>query len=49
MADALAADRKIPAAYVVFGGTYVVLVVSFFMVVAVGLFWRREIGRQMIG
>jgi hypothetical protein len=48
MADALAADRTIPLAYVVFGGVYVAMVVAFFMVVAVGLFWRREVGRQVI-
>ena len=46
MADALAAERQIPAAYVVFGALYVTLFIVLFIVVAVIMFWRREIGRQ---
>ncbi|MBT7298678.1 MAG: ABC transporter permease [Victivallales bacterium] len=48
MADALAADRPIPLAYVVLGGIYVVLVISFLGLVAVVLFWNREVGAQMV-
>jgi len=48
MADALAAKRHIPAAYVAFGGLYAVLVVAFFMLLAVALFWQREVGSQAV-
>jgi len=48
MADALAAKRSIPAAYVAFGGAYAVLVVAFFVLVAVALFWQREVGSQAV-
>jgi len=48
MADALAAKRPIPAAYVAFGGLYAVLVVAFFMLLAVALFWQREVGSQAV-
>ncbi len=48
LADALAAKKQIPLRYVALGGVYVVLVISFFLVVAVGLFWRREIGGGLV-
>jgi len=47
MADALAAGKKIPTAYVVLGGFYVMLVIGFLGLVAVVLFWNREVGGQM--
>jgi hypothetical protein len=47
MADALAAKKDIPGAYLVLGGIYVLLVVGFFGLVAVVLFWNREVGGQM--
>jgi hypothetical protein len=47
MADALAAKRSIPGAYLVLGGIYVLLVIGFFGLVAVVLFWNREVGGQM--
>jgi hypothetical protein len=47
MADALAAEKKIPMAYVALGGVYVALVISFLGLVAVVLFWNREVGGQM--
>lgn len=48
MADALAAGKMIPGMYVFLGGIYVFLVVVFFVVLAVLLFWRREVGEQMV-
>lgn len=48
MADALAAKRPIPAGYVAFGGAYAVLVVAFFVLVAVAFFWQREVGSQAV-
>lgn len=47
MADALAAEKRIPGAYLAFGGIYVLLLVGFLGLVAVVLFWNREIGGQM--
>ena len=46
--DALAAKRPIPAGYVAFGGAYAVLVVAFFVLVAVAFFWQREVGSQAV-
>jgi hypothetical protein len=46
MADALAAHKIIPWSYVAFGGLYVSFFIMFFVVLAVSLFWNREIGRQ---
>jgi hypothetical protein len=48
MADALAAKRPIPSAYVAFGAAYAFLVVSFFVVLAIALFWQREVGSQAV-
>jgi len=48
MADALAAKRPIPSRYVALGGTYAVLVVSFFVSLAIALFWQREVGSQAV-
>jgi hypothetical protein len=48
LADALAAKRPIPVAYVVYGGVYALLVVAFFVLLAVALFWQREVGSQAI-
>ncbi|MDX9978436.1 MAG: ABC transporter permease [Lentisphaeria bacterium] len=47
MADALAAEKRVPGAYLALGGMYVLLLVGFFGLVAVVLFWNREIGGQM--
>ena len=46
LADALAAQKRIPTAYVVLGGAYIVLLVALFVLLATLLFWRREVGRQ---
>ena len=46
MADALAAKKQIPLRYVCLGGVYIVLFVAFFVVLAVIMFWRREVGKQ---
>ena len=48
MADALASQSAIPAAYVVFGGIYAVLMLAFLMLLAVALFGNREVGKQII-
>lgn len=48
MADALAAKQPIPSRYVAFGGVYAALVVSFFVAMAVALFWQREVGSQAV-
>ena len=48
MADALAAKRPIPSSYVALGAAYAFLVVSFFVVLAVALFWQREVGSQAV-
>lgn len=48
MADALAAQKKIPAAYVVYGAAYVVVMNALLMLLAVALFWEREVGKQII-
>ncbi|MBN2452089.1 MAG: ABC transporter permease subunit [Lentisphaeria bacterium] len=47
MADALAAKRSIPLSYVGFGGIYALLFVTFFVLLAVALFWQREVGTQV--
>jgi hypothetical protein len=48
MADALAAKRPIPPSYVALGALYALLVVSFFVVLAIALFWQREVGSQAV-
>ena len=48
MADALAARKTIPVSYVVYGGIYVVIMNVFFMLLAIALFWEREVGKQII-
>jgi hypothetical protein len=48
LADALAAKRPIPSRYVAFGGGYAVLVVGFFVTLAIALFWQREVGSQAL-
>ncbi len=48
MADALAAQRAIPWAYVGLGGLYISLFIAFFLVLAVSLFWNREVGKQTL-
>ena len=48
MADALAAKKTIPTSYVVYGGVYVVIMNVFFMLLAIALFWNREVGKQII-
>ena len=46
MADALAAQRPIPLAYVLFGGLYIALFVLLFIGLAALMFWGREVGKQ---
>ncbi len=46
MADALAADKSIPVAYVALGAVYIFFLVVFFVVLGVVLFSGREVGRQ---
>ncbi len=48
MADALAAKKAIPVSYVIYGGIYVVIMNVFFMLLAIALFWDREVGKQII-
>lgn len=48
MADALAAKKTIPVSYVIYGGIYVVIMNIFFMLLAIALFWDREVGKQII-
>ena len=48
MADALAAKQAIPGAYIAYGGLYAVLVVGLCVLLAVALFWQREVGTQMM-
>lgn len=48
MADALAAKQSIPLSYVVIAGLYAVLVVGFFVLLAVALFSQREVGTQAL-
>lgn len=48
LADALSAQKIIPIAYVLWGGVYVVIMNAFFMLLAVVLFWDREVGKQVI-
>ena len=48
MADALAAQKRIPWEYVGFGAAYVTLFVGFFLVLAMLLFFNREVGRQRL-
>jgi hypothetical protein len=48
MADALNAGKKIPMAYLFFGGAYAVVLVAFMMVFAIMLFGNREVGNQVI-
>lgn len=48
MADALSAKKSIPVSYVIYGGIYVVVMNVFFMLLAIALFWDREVGKQII-
>jgi len=48
MADALAANVRIPMVYVVYGGVYAVLMIALLMVLAVAMFWEREVGTQIV-
>lgn len=48
MADALAAKKSIPPAYVFFGAAYAIVMVAFLMLLAVVLFGTREVGKQII-
>ncbi len=47
MADALAAEQQIPLQYVLYGGSYIFFFTALFMLLAVLMFWKREVGRQM--
>jgi hypothetical protein len=47
MADALAAQKAVPTNYLLLGGIYVLLVIGFFGLLAVVLFWNREVGGAM--
>lgn len=46
MADALAAQKQIPWSYVLWGAAYIGLFVIQFLLLAICLFWKREIGKQ---
>jgi len=46
MADALAAGKTIPLRYVALGGVYIILYVALFVVLAVLMFWQREVGER---
>ena len=46
MADAMAAHKSIPLLYLVLGGAYIACFVALFILLAVILFWRREVGTQ---
>lgn len=46
MADALAAQKAIPLSYVLWGAVYVVLFAFQLFLLAVCLFWNREVGKQ---
>jgi len=46
MADALAAHKAIPMTYVLWGGVYIMLFIALFLVLAVMMFWHREVGTQ---
>ena len=46
MADALAAQKAIPVAYVIWGGIYVLLFDVQLLLLAICLFWNREVGKQ---
>jgi hypothetical protein len=46
MADALAAGKEIPLRYVALGGVYIILYVALFVVLAVLMFWQREVGER---
>ncbi|OGV69160.1 MAG: hypothetical protein A3K19_15445 [Lentisphaerae bacterium RIFOXYB12_FULL_65_16] len=48
MADALAAKTTVPIAYVLWGGAYISLFILLFLVLAVMMFWRREVGTQSL-
>ncbi len=48
MADALAAKRAIPWAYVGLGGVYISMFVGFFILVANTMFCDREVGEQSL-
>ena len=48
MADALAAGKRIPWSYVGLGTIYISLFVAFFIVVAMFLFYNREVGKQSL-
>jgi len=48
MADALAAHKHIPLEYVALGGVYIALFVALFVVLAVTMFWNREVGTQSL-
>lgn len=49
MADALAAEKLIPLAYLLWATAYVVMFCIFFLALAVLLFHNREVGKESIG
>ena len=48
MADALAAGKRVPWSYVGLATIYISLFVAFFIVVAMFLFYNREVGKQSL-
>ncbi len=48
MADALANKLVVPTVYVLYGAAYVVVMNILLMLIAVLLFWNREVGKQII-
>jgi len=48
MADALANKLVVPTIYVLYGAAYVVVMNILLMLIAVLLFWNREVGKQII-
>ncbi len=48
MADALANKLEVPGRYVIYGAAYVLVMNVLLMLIAVLLFWNREVGKQMV-
>ncbi|MFA6815069.1 MAG: ABC transporter permease [Lentisphaeria bacterium] len=48
MADALANNLAIPGEYLALGTAYAAIIITMMIIVAVLLFWNREVGKQML-
>ena len=48
MADALSNQLTIPSSYVFYGAAYSIVMNIMLMLMAIILFWEREIGKQII-